>query len=73
MGGEILLDIPSGEVACLKKTSHASITGCGLEWKWLSGEVDGEEVPDQNVRNTHSLKLSLERSVGWTQAVGTVN
>lgn len=54
-------------------TSYASIEGCGLEWKRQNGKVDEVAVPDEDVPDTESFELLLQRDTGWTQDVGVVD
>lgn len=56
---EVLLDVFGRAVASLKMTYYASFKSSDLSWKRRNGEVDREEVPDNDVPDTHSLKWLL--------------
>lgn len=63
-----MLEVPGHEIAWLKVVSYARIESCQLDLKRLNGEVNGEELPgDENVSDTDSLDLLLQRDAGWTQ------
>lgn len=50
VGGGTLLGIPCREVAWLRVSSYASVRSCGIQWRRLNGEVDEEEVADDDIR-----------------------
>lgn len=57
---EIVLEAPSRKMVSLQRTSYASVKSCEIEWKRLNGEIDDEDVPDDDVQDIDSLKLLLQ-------------
>lgn len=69
-----MLAVPSCQIAWLKVAFNASFESCELERERLNGEANEEEVPrDDDVLDTDSLELYLQRDTAWPQKISAVD
>lgn len=70
---EIVLEVLDRKVFGLQATSHASVASFEFGRKRLSGEIDAEAGPDDDVPDLDSLEVLLKHDAGWTQDFGAAD